>query len=86
MGNFSEFFSTDVFFEFIGDDEFLGRVTIDTGEIAEQCEIKDMKSELEGEGVKHGEIFMSLSWLTTSKDKSVLQGKCQYYQDLKHFF
>lgn len=74
-----------------GDDEFLGRATIATSVVAEQGEINNMWAELED--VAHGRILMSLSWLTTTKDKSVLQegvndglSKCilQVYVDCCH--
>ena len=40
-----------------------------------QGEINNLKADLEGEGVKSGSILYSVSWLATTKDKSVLQGK-----------
>ena len=57
----------------IGDDEFLGRATMATSVVAEQGEINNMWAELED--VPNGRILMSLSWLATTKDKSVLQGE-----------
>ena len=41
--------------------------------MAEKGEINNMWANLED--VPNGKILMSLSWLTTTKDKSVLQGK-----------
>ncbi len=57
---------------FAGDDEFLGRATVATSVVEERGEIKDMWAELED--VPTGKIQMSLSWLSATKDKSVLQG------------
>merc|ERR1719464_1355022 len=74
-----------------GDDEFLGRATMATSVVAEQGEINNMWAELED--VPNGRILMSLSWLATTKDKSVLQesandglSKCllQVYVDCCH--
>ena len=61
------------FFLLLGEDEFLGRATIDTSVVAEKGEINNMWANLED--VPNGKILMSLSWLTTTKDKSVLQSK-----------
>ena len=57
----------------IGDDEFLGRATMATSVVAEKGEINNMWADLED--VPNGRILMSLSWLATTKDKSVLQGE-----------
>jgi hypothetical protein len=60
-------------YKIIGDDEFLGRATMATSVVAEQGEINNMWADLED--VPNGRILMSLSWLTVTKDKSVLQGE-----------
>ena len=44
-----------------------------TSVVAEKGEINNMWADLED--VPNGRILMSLSWLATTKDKSVLQGE-----------
>ncbi len=53
-----------------GEDEFLGRATVATSVVEERGEIQNMWTELED--VPHGKVLMSLSWLSTTTDKSVL--------------
>ena len=67
------FFNQLLTYKNIGDDEFLGRATMATSVVAEQGEINNMWADLED--VPNGRILMSLSWLTVTKDKSVLQGE-----------
>jgi len=50
-----------------GDDEILGRATVQTSVVASKGEIKDMWVELED--VDTGRALLSLSWLETTKDK-----------------
>ena len=73
LDSFSCFFFNQLLTYRIGDDEFLGRATMATSVVAEQGEINNMWAELED--VPNGRILMSLSWLATTKDKSVLQGE-----------
>ena len=44
-----------------------------TSVVAEKGEINNMWADLED--IPNGRILMSLSWLATTKDKSVLQGE-----------
>ena len=48
-----------------------------TSVVAEKGEINNMWADLED--VPNGRILMSLSWLATTKDKSVLQGEKYWY-------
>ena len=48
-----------------------------TSVVAEKGEINNMWADLED--VPNGRILMSLSWLATTKDKSVLQGEKYCY-------
>ena len=73
LDSFSWFFFNQLLTYRIGDDEFLGRATMATSVVAEEGEINNMWAELED--VPNGRILMSLSWLATTKDKSVLQGE-----------
>ena len=50
----------------LGDDEFLGRATVQTNVVATKGEIREMWVELED--VETGRALLSLSWLETSKD------------------
>ena len=53
-----------------GEDEFLGRATVQTSVVAAKGQISDMWVELED--IASGRALMSLSWLETTTDKSYL--------------
>ncbi len=52
----------------LGDDEFLGRATVQTGIVATKGQINDMWVELED--VTTGRVLLDLSWLEATTDKS----------------
>ena len=58
------------FFSFEGEDEFLGRATVQTGIVASKGQINDMWIELED--VTTGKVLLDLSWLEATTDRSHL--------------
>lgn len=54
-----------------GDDDFLGRATVQTSVVAARGEIKDMWVELED--VKSGRAQMSLEWRETSMERTLIK-------------
>ena len=57
-------------YDFIGENDFLGKIIIPTSMVADQGSIDKMWAELEN--VKSGKIQLSLTWLQATLDKSIL--------------
>ena len=73
-------------YDFIGENDFLGKIIIPTSMVADKGSIDKMWTELEN--VKSGKIQLSLTWLQATLDKSILQDSqrnCQA-QCLLHIF